>query len=95
MCGSDSHPQVWDLVEEYDTGCTSGGGADGLGVFYDAGVLFESNTIPGTKYRPGDTTLFQRLLVFTRPTSLNPFKCYLVWSLDQAEAGREKVFPHC
>ncbi|XP_041640226.1 complement C3-like [Cheilinus undulatus] len=43
--------KVWDIVEKYDTGCTPGGGRDGLGVFYDAGLLFESNTASGTPYR--------------------------------------------
>uniref|UniRef100_A0A8C9XGR4 Anaphylatoxin-like domain-containing protein n=1 Tax=Sander lucioperca TaxID=283035 RepID=A0A8C9XGR4_SANLU len=43
--------KVWDIVEEYDTGCTPGGGKDGMGVFYDAGLLFESNTAFGTPYR--------------------------------------------
>lgn len=48
--------QVWDIVEKYDTGCTPGGGKDGMNVFYDAGLLFESNTASGTPYRQGDTT---------------------------------------
>ncbi|XP_017281100.1 complement C3 isoform X2 [Kryptolebias marmoratus] len=43
--------QIWDLVEEYDTGCTVGGGQDSMGVFYDAGLLFETSTVPGTPYR--------------------------------------------
>uniref|UniRef100_A0A8D0AEL5 NTR domain-containing protein n=1 Tax=Sander lucioperca TaxID=283035 RepID=A0A8D0AEL5_SANLU len=43
--------KVWDIVEKYDTGCTPGGGKDGMGVFYDAGLLFESNTASGTPYR--------------------------------------------
>uniref|UniRef100_A0A8C9YTS7 Complement C3-like n=1 Tax=Sander lucioperca TaxID=283035 RepID=A0A8C9YTS7_SANLU len=43
--------KVWDTVEKYDTGCTPGGGKDGMGVFYDAGLLFESNTASGTPYR--------------------------------------------
>ncbi|XP_068178625.1 complement C3-like [Antennarius striatus] len=43
--------KVWDVVEKYDTGCTPGGGKDGMGVFYDAGLLFESNTASGTPYR--------------------------------------------
>ncbi|KAF3844095.1 hypothetical protein F7725_016143 [Dissostichus mawsoni] len=42
---------VWDIVEKYDTGCTPGGGKDGMSVFYDAGLLFESNTASGTPYR--------------------------------------------
>lgn len=48
--------QVWDIVEKYDTGCTPGGGKDGMNVFYDAGLLFESNTASGTPYRQGDNT---------------------------------------
>lgn len=53
----DFHPaQIWDIVEKYDTGCTPGGGSDGLNVFYDAGLLFESNTASGTPYRQGDTS---------------------------------------
>ncbi|TDH15906.1 hypothetical protein EPR50_G00014440 [Perca flavescens] len=43
--------KVWDMIETYDTGCTPGGGKDGMGVFYDAGLLFESNTASGTPYR--------------------------------------------
>ncbi|TDH11170.1 hypothetical protein EPR50_G00057920 [Perca flavescens] len=43
--------KVWDIVEKYDTGCTPGGGKNGMGVFYDAGLMFESNTTSGTPYR--------------------------------------------
>ncbi|XP_033969721.1 complement C3-like isoform X1 [Trematomus bernacchii] len=43
--------KVWDIVEKYDTGCTPGGGKDSMSVFYDAGLLFESNTASGTAYR--------------------------------------------
>ncbi|KAM9363630.1 complement C3-like [Symphorus nematophorus] len=43
--------KVWDMAETYDTGCTPGGGKDSMGVFYDAGLLFESNTASGTPYR--------------------------------------------
>ncbi|XP_035861680.1 complement C3-like [Sander lucioperca] len=43
--------KVWDAVEKYDTGCTPGGGKDGMGVFYDAGLMFESDTASGTSYR--------------------------------------------
>ncbi|XP_076583640.1 complement C3-like [Chaetodon auriga] len=42
--------KVWDTVEKYDTGCTAGGGEDSMGVFHDAGLLFES-TASGTPYR--------------------------------------------
>ncbi|XP_044201968.1 complement C3-like [Thunnus albacares] len=43
--------KVWDQVEEYDTGCTPGGGKDSMSVFYDAGLLFESSSASGTPYR--------------------------------------------
>ncbi|XP_076583459.1 complement C3-like [Chaetodon auriga] len=46
-----SQKKVWDMVDTYDTGCTAGGGKDSMGVFYDAGLLFESNTASGTPYR--------------------------------------------
>ncbi|KAM6939509.1 complement C3-like [Xenentodon cancila] len=43
--------KVWDIVEQYDTGCTPGGGKDSMNVFKDAGLIFESNTASGTPYR--------------------------------------------
>nr|XP_046262998.1 complement C3-like isoform X2 [Scatophagus argus] len=43
--------KIWDVVEKSDTGCTPGGGKDGVNVFYDAGLLFESNKASGTSYR--------------------------------------------
>ncbi|XP_028319576.1 complement C3-like isoform X3 [Gouania willdenowi] len=43
--------KVWDEVEKYDTGCTPGGGKDSMGVFYDAGLVFETSSVPGTPYR--------------------------------------------
>lgn len=52
-----SNLQVWDIVEKYDTGCTPGGGKDSMSVFFDAGLLFESNTASGTVYRQGDNRI--------------------------------------
>ncbi|KAM9363631.1 complement C3-like [Symphorus nematophorus] len=43
--------KIWDLVEKHDTGCTPGGGRDSMSVFYDAGLLFVSNTHRGSPYR--------------------------------------------
>uniref|UniRef100_A0A3Q3BHM5 Complement C3-like n=1 Tax=Kryptolebias marmoratus TaxID=37003 RepID=A0A3Q3BHM5_KRYMA len=43
--------KMWDIVEKYDTGCTPGGGSNSMNVFFDAGLLFESNTASGTPYR--------------------------------------------
>uniref|UniRef100_A0A8C7XBC1 Uncharacterized protein n=1 Tax=Oryzias sinensis TaxID=183150 RepID=A0A8C7XBC1_9TELE len=40
--------KIWDEVEKFDTGCTPGGGKNGLSVFFDAGLLFESSTASGT-----------------------------------------------
>ncbi|KAL1281271.1 hypothetical protein QQF64_000074, partial [Cirrhinus molitorella] len=43
--------KIWDSIENHDTGCTAGGGRDSMGVFSDAGLMFESNTAGGTKIR--------------------------------------------
>ncbi|XP_077574394.1 complement C3-like [Stigmatopora nigra] len=43
--------QIWETVERDDTGCTPGGGKDTMGVFYDAGLVFETNSVQGTPYR--------------------------------------------
>ncbi|XP_067296786.1 complement C3-like [Pseudorasbora parva] len=43
--------QIWDIVEKHDTGCTAGGGRDSMGVFSDAGLMFESHTAGGTNTR--------------------------------------------
>ncbi|XP_036383937.1 complement C3-like [Megalops cyprinoides] len=42
--------KIWDVVEKHDIGCTAGSGADSMAVFYDAGLVFESNFC-GTKSR--------------------------------------------
>lgn len=49
-------------MEKYDTGCTAGGGSNNMNVFYDAGLLFETNN-GGTPYRTGDLLIFISLLV--------------------------------
>lgn len=47
--------QVWDIVEESDTGCTPGGGRDAMHVFHDAGLMFQSNNHRlGTPVRKGE-----------------------------------------
>ncbi|XP_047433333.1 complement C3-like isoform X2 [Mugil cephalus] len=43
--------KVWDIVEKYDTGCTPGGGKDSMGVFFDAGLVFETSAGFGTPDR--------------------------------------------
>ncbi|XP_073698367.1 complement C3-like [Garra rufa] len=43
--------QIWDVIEKHDIGCTAGGGRDSMGVFTDAGLMFESNTAGGTNTR--------------------------------------------
>lgn len=54
--------QVWDTVEKHDTGCTLGGGEDSMGVFYDAGLLFESSAAR-TPVRTGDHATLTPLLL--------------------------------
>ncbi|CDQ80209.1 unnamed protein product [Oncorhynchus mykiss] len=51
--------KIWDTIEKHDTGCTAGGGADNMGVFYDAGLVFETNTAKGTGIRtdPSSVTI--------------------------------------
>ncbi|KAA0721784.1 Complement C3 [Triplophysa tibetana] len=43
--------KIWDVIEKHDTGCTAGSGRDSMGVFYDAGLMFESSTAGGTSAR--------------------------------------------
>ncbi|XP_061686215.1 complement C3-like [Syngnathoides biaculeatus] len=43
--------KIWETVEKDDTGCTPGGGKDAMNVFYDAGLVFETNSGQGTPYR--------------------------------------------
>uniref|UniRef100_A0A672QEG4 Complement C3-like n=1 Tax=Sinocyclocheilus grahami TaxID=75366 RepID=A0A672QEG4_SINGR len=45
--------KIWDVIEKHDIGCTAGGGRDSIGVFTDAGLMFESNTAGGTNTRTG------------------------------------------
>lgn len=51
--------QVWDVVEQFDTGCSPGGGKDAMHVFYDAGLMFQSsNPKLGTPYRQREITFY-------------------------------------
>uniref|UniRef100_A0A8C1R1S4 Uncharacterized protein n=1 Tax=Cyprinus carpio TaxID=7962 RepID=A0A8C1R1S4_CYPCA len=50
--------QIWDVIEKHDIGCTAGGGRDSMGVFTDAGLMFESNTAGGTNTRTKINDLF-------------------------------------
>ncbi|XP_077371756.1 complement C3-like [Festucalex cinctus] len=43
--------KVWETVAKHDPGCTPGGGKDAMGVFYDAGLVFETSAGQGTPYR--------------------------------------------
>ncbi|XP_062866794.1 complement C3-like [Trichomycterus rosablanca] len=43
--------KVWDIIKKHDTGCTAGSGKDSMGVFYDAGLMFESDKAGGTESR--------------------------------------------
>uniref|UniRef100_A0AAR2LRR2 NTR domain-containing protein n=1 Tax=Pygocentrus nattereri TaxID=42514 RepID=A0AAR2LRR2_PYGNA len=46
--------KIWDIIEKEDTGCTAGSGKDSMGVFYDAGLLFESDKAGGTGSRTSE-----------------------------------------
>ncbi|KAI4889080.1 hypothetical protein NFI96_023395, partial [Prochilodus magdalenae] len=43
--------KIWNIIEKHDTGCTAGSGKDSMGVFYDAGLLFQSDKAGGTDSR--------------------------------------------
>ncbi|KAF4075467.1 hypothetical protein AMELA_G00234780 [Ameiurus melas] len=43
--------KIWDIIEKHDTGCTAGSGTNDMGVFYDAGLLFQSDKAGGTDIR--------------------------------------------
>uniref|UniRef100_A0AAR2JP78 Anaphylatoxin-like domain-containing protein n=1 Tax=Pygocentrus nattereri TaxID=42514 RepID=A0AAR2JP78_PYGNA len=43
--------KIWDTIEKHDLACTAGSGKDSMGVFYDAGLLFSSNSAGGTLER--------------------------------------------
>ncbi|XP_072513049.1 uncharacterized protein [Salminus brasiliensis] len=47
--------KIWDIIEKHDTGCTAGSGRDSMGVFIDAGLLFESDKAGGTTSRTSQT----------------------------------------
>ncbi|XP_076142218.1 complement C3-like isoform X1 [Alosa pseudoharengus] len=47
--------KIWDVIEKYDTGCTAGSGKDSMGVFFDAGLVFQSSTAGGTESRQEPT----------------------------------------
>lgn len=46
-------PQIWDVVEHGDIGCTRGGGRDASMVFSDAGLLYASSAGFQTQTRQG------------------------------------------
>ncbi|KAL6481982.1 hypothetical protein MHYP_G00100620 [Metynnis hypsauchen] len=43
--------KIWDTIEKHDLACTAGSGKDSMGVFYDAGLLFLSNSAGSTPDR--------------------------------------------
>ncbi|KAL7845328.1 hypothetical protein AOLI_G00235200 [Acnodon oligacanthus] len=46
-----SQTKIWDTIEQHDLACTAGSGKDSMGVFYDAGLLFMSNSAGSTPDR--------------------------------------------
>ncbi|XP_062388632.1 complement C3-like, partial [Sardina pilchardus] len=47
--------KIWDTVEKLDIACTAGSGKDSMGVFYDAGLMFQTNAAGGTAVRQAPT----------------------------------------
>ncbi|XP_050961778.1 complement C3 [Labeo rohita] len=71
--------KIWDVIEKHDIGCTAGGGRDSMGVFTDAGLMFESSTAGGTNTR---TTLECPFLSKKRRRSLDDEDNYYTDSED-------------
>uniref|UniRef100_H2MVB4 Anaphylatoxin-like domain-containing protein n=1 Tax=Oryzias latipes TaxID=8090 RepID=H2MVB4_ORYLA len=66
--------KIWDEVEKYDTGCTPGGGKNGLSVFFDAGLLFESSTASGTTCAAPSRRRRASTIMDVRTTLLSQYK---------------------
>uniref|UniRef100_A0AAY4A6X4 Complement C3 n=1 Tax=Denticeps clupeoides TaxID=299321 RepID=A0AAY4A6X4_9TELE len=47
--------KIWDVIEKHDTGCTAGSGKNSMGVFFDAGLVFQSQSAGGTDFRTSAT----------------------------------------
>ncbi|KAF4075469.1 hypothetical protein AMELA_G00234800 [Ameiurus melas] len=45
--------KFWNIIDKHATGCTAGSGKNDMGVFYDAGLLFQSDKAGGTDVRTG------------------------------------------
>ncbi|KAL6482023.1 hypothetical protein MHYP_G00101030 [Metynnis hypsauchen] len=50
-----SQTKIWDTIEKHDLACTAGSGKDSMGVFYDAGLLFMSNSAGSSPDRRVET----------------------------------------
>uniref|UniRef100_A0A672K2X4 Complement C3-like n=1 Tax=Sinocyclocheilus grahami TaxID=75366 RepID=A0A672K2X4_SINGR len=76
--------QIWDVIEKHDIGCTAGGGRDSMGVFTDAGLMFQSNTAGGTNTRtsmcPSLIVILynQRAIVIRNSRLITPHKDYIL-----------------
>ncbi|KAL7852192.1 hypothetical protein SRHO_G00179770 [Serrasalmus rhombeus] len=46
-----SQTEIWNTIDKHDLACTAGSGKDSMGVFYDAGLLFMSNSAGSTPDR--------------------------------------------
>uniref|UniRef100_A0A672Q1L2 Complement C3-like n=1 Tax=Sinocyclocheilus grahami TaxID=75366 RepID=A0A672Q1L2_SINGR len=85
--------KIWDIIEKHDTGCTAGGGRDSMGVFTDAGLMFESSTAGGTNTRTTADCPFlskRRRRSGEKHSSVgmcnsNSTKCFFVCFLDPRE----------
>uniref|UniRef100_A0AAR2J943 NTR domain-containing protein n=1 Tax=Pygocentrus nattereri TaxID=42514 RepID=A0AAR2J943_PYGNA len=77
--------KIWDLIEKHDTGCTAGSGKDSMGVFYDAGLLFESDKAGGTDSRTSEEENYDDN--FDDITSRTQFPESWLWV--------DKVLPNC
>uniref|UniRef100_A0A8C1RIC0 Complement component c3a, duplicate 6 n=1 Tax=Cyprinus carpio TaxID=7962 RepID=A0A8C1RIC0_CYPCA len=78
--------KIWDVIEKHDIGCTAGGGRDSMGVFTDAGLMFESNTAGGTNTR----TVPECLVPLKRRRRATLFYTNIVFSAAQYSGDLRK-----
>uniref|UniRef100_A0A672QEP5 Complement C3-like n=1 Tax=Sinocyclocheilus grahami TaxID=75366 RepID=A0A672QEP5_SINGR len=78
--------KIWDVIEKHDIGCTAGGGRDSIGVFTDAGLMFESNTAGGTNTR----TVPECLVPLKRRRRATLFFTNIVFSAGQYSGDLRK-----
>ena len=73
---------MWETLEKADTGCTPGGGINNMAIFFDAGLMFQTDTAGGTPIREGNS-FFQDIKADCLPNTIHI-------SSELSKSGRSK-----